>query len=183
MRTKKYLGIVLIVSAILLGIFVIKWGCRGFPYTAEKIDYQMYGVWVNPHSTGEKEVEFSVKGRVLKTKDGAYLDVDFAMPEDFPVRLEGYNYDNGFKDVFYVMDIDQLPGYPYYWGPLMFVYGNEKNSPVGLNIALSTDMGYFILMFEEDPERCLVASTDPETDPQEILSYFDKFIQRHSYKP
>jgi len=164
-------GIILLCVA---AIAVAVWGKRGFPVTTHKIDYQMYGVYVETDGTVGSSVDFSIKGRAFANIEKyRFLELEFQMPTSFPYSLRGstchpWGYENSFSDI--------GAGYFSYWVTTGYAYNKYTNDTVIKYFALCPEREYFIFHTNDDPTRYLVASTDPNTTPQEILGYFQDYI-------
>lgn len=159
------------IAAIVIGI----WGKRGFPVTTHKIDYQMYGFYVEPDGTVGSAVDFSIKGRAFDNIEKyTFLEIDFQMPENFPYSLCGATcHPWGYEDCF----VDQGGRYFSYWTVAAHAYNKSTNDFDLLYFALCPEQKYFMLDFSDEPGKYLLASTDPNTTAQEILDYFEKYIR------
>lgn len=164
-------GIILLCVA---AIAVAVWGKRGFPVTTDKIDYQMHGFYVDSEGNASGSVDFSVKGRVFTNiKKTNFLQLEFQMPMSFPYSLRGSTVQpEGYENCY----IDHGGDYFSYWVTADYAYNKFTNSGDFLAFALCPEQEYFMLRFVDEPSKYLLASTDPNTTPQEILDYFQKYI-------
>ena len=164
-----------IIFLCIAAIAVAIWGKRGFAIPTHKVDYQMHGVYVDSDGNPGGSVDFSIKGRVLTNiRKNNFLQIEFLMPMSFPYSLLGATiHPEGFENCFY----DHGGDYFSYWVTATYGYNKFENSIDFLGFALCPEQEFFILHCYDEPDKYLVASTDPNTTVQEILTYFDDYIR------
>lgn len=168
-----------IIFLCIAAIAVAIWGKRGFPVTTHKIDYQMHGCYVNPDGTVGEKLDFSIKGRAFANIEKyRFLEIDFLMPTSYSYSLIGATCQPwGYEDCFG----DEGSGYFPYWVTSGYTYNNATNDMVFMHFALCPQREYFIFRASDDPTKYLVASADSSTTPQEILDYFQDFIDTFKF--
>lgn len=163
-----------IIFLCVAAIAVAVWGKRGFPVTTDKIDYQMHGIYVNQDGTVGEKHDFTIKGRAFANiKKTTFLQLEFQMPMNFPYSLRGATVQpEGYENCY----IDHGGEYFSYWVTTDTAYNKNTNDMVIQQFALCPEQEYFVFHANDDPTRYLVASADPNTTSQEILDYFQDYI-------
>ncbi len=149
------------------------------------IDWEMYAVWVDEHGNvhqGELPIEFSVQCTFYangKNAGAPALDYTFRFPEDFRYLIEMP--DTGTSTAWG----PNMTGYPYYITS-GYQYDFEKVDYTFGYWAVSLEKEWMIFEWEyfdggkKNPGTYLIASRDPNADPQEILTYFQGFLDSYS---
>lgn len=142
-----------------------------FPEMHEEIDYTLHGVWITQDGEVQEMLDFSVTGTLDLTQTGEdTLALDFLFPDAFP-----YAYDSATAYTSQSRKYFDLP----YCVICGYSFNNFANKHVFSYFALCPAKEYVIFYWEDDPQRFLVASTDPNATPHEILAYFDAFIEKY----
>lgn len=160
---------IVIVCLALVGCVV--WAIMGLFVKTTRVDWTMHGTWITAAGEPGETVEFSVKGKVkdYSEKDDT-LNLDIAFPDSFPYR------DNtrDFTDISMIWRYWDVP----YFACRGYSYDVQANAGTIRCYALSLEEEYMIFCWP-DSDRLMVASTDPETDPQEIMEYFKVFLEMY----
>lgn len=140
------------------------------------IDWTMYGTYLNTEGTLNKPVDLLLKGVITNRDiraDSLELYLSFS---------DGFDYEI-FRDSGVFSSHNQAAGQlPHLYVVQTLSYKKSSHSSVMCYFALSEEKEYFIATFEDAPSRFFVASTNPGTDPQELLDYFADFIEAYSFK-
>lgn len=137
-----------------------------------RIDWTMYGYMVSPGEEPISTTDLSVSGTVTYGETGTdVLELDIAFPQTARYRYDG-------PTAYYSQSRD-------IWGLGYFVcasysYDSSANASVFSCFAVSLDKEYVIFNWEDGQDLYLVASTDPETDPHDILAYFQIFREKYA---
>lgn len=160
-RRKKLMVIATAVICIVM-VCAAVWAITGLLYQTTRVNWNMYGTLITTDGEIGDTVEFTVKGKVKDYKDEAdriMLDIDF--PDTF--RYSEYSYAANS-----ISRSDQLMDIPY------FLWEGYSKTFMDSRYGLSLDEEYMIFQWKDEP-YLLVASTDPDADPQEIYEYFHPF--------
>ena len=107
------------------------------------------------------------------SKKTTFLQLEFQMPMSFPYSLRGATVQpEGYENCY----IDHGGKYFSYWVTTDTAYNKNTNDMVIQQFALCPEREYFIFHANDDPTKYLLASTDPNTTSQEILDYFQDYI-------
>lgn len=142
-----------------------------FPEMHEEISYDLYGAWITAAGEVQKAVDFRISGQVdmeASGEDSMTLDISF--PDTFP-----YSYTEKTE---FVSQSRKYLGLPYCVSSA-FSFRRYSGDPVSSHFVLCPEKEYVLFYWEAQPDRFLVASTDPDTNPQEILTYFDAFTEKY----
>lgn len=134
---------------------------------AGQIDWLMHGTWISADGITEESVYFLVSGKATLGDDADTLTLDIQFPD-----MISYSYQPQSE---FTSLSRQYGDLPYLVCPY-FSYDKVTNDTVWSYFALCPENEYMIFWWEETPDRYLVASTDPDTDPRGILTYFQGFI-------
>ena len=148
------------------------------PNLPNRIDWTMYGIVVDSAGNQYNYVqyfldEFTVTGTIDDIDfNRAELKLRIVLPETFQYRFETEQ------------DPDRFTEYPSYnrayTGESYYVihsysYDRRENQSVMTAIGLCREKEYMIFNWDDGKDLYLVASTDPDTTPTEILEYFLQF--------
>ena len=178
-----------IYGAILL--LVLLCGCSYYPPSVPTnggqsdpfgIDWVMHGIVVDSDGNKANYVhylldDFSVSGTVEPEEDNcAEMSLRIVLPDSFQYMFEKENEPDASTE--YYSNNRKYTDEPYYvvYG---FSYDQRGNKSVPIVIGLSLENEYMIFNWEEGEDLYLVASTDPETDPNDILQYFQVFRETY----
>lgn len=136
----------------------------------EVIDWSLHGAWITAAGEVQKAVDFRISGQVdmeASGEDSMTLDISF--PDTFP-----YSYTEKTE---FVSQSRKYLGLSYCVSSA-FSFRRYSGDPVSSHFVLCPEKEYVLFYWEAQPDRFLVASTDPDTNPQEILTYFDAFTEK-----
>lgn len=149
-----------------------------------QIDWNMYAVWVDQEGNvqrGEEPFMFSLQCAIYDRggTSATELDYVFTFPENFRYEIKipsnGPAPANGPK----------MTGYPYYVS-FGYVYDFQIVDYTFAYWAMSLEKEWMIFEWEyydgseKDPGAYLIAFRDPNANPQEILTYFQGFLDSYS---
>ena len=134
------------------------------------IRWNLTGTWITEDGEIGDTVSFSIKGRFFTNGNQVdYLQmVDFRIqwPEDFP-------YGSAEADSYGVYALYEEDGTNSLWFMCCGeAYTASENTSVGVTFALSPDREFVVMHWADNEDRYLVASTDPEADPEEIAAWY-----------
>lgn len=133
------------------------------------INWPMYGLWVTRDGQPQEEMQFSIIGSVQQNQDASdKLSLNIIFPDEC-----AYSYDSS---VDFVSSSRQHLDVEYYVCP-GYCFNERTAELVWSFLALSEETGFAIFYMEDNPDSYLVASLDPDTDPQVILEYFQAFFE------
>lgn len=139
-----------------------------------EINWTLYGIWITPFGRTGTETELSVSGKVTLGEDGEdIMELSIIFPDEFD-----YAYTNPTTYTSQSRKYTKLP----YCVSMVFSYAKWQNDIFFSYFALCPEKEYMIFRWDETPDRYLVASTNPDADPQEILEYFQGFIEYYIKK-
>lgn len=138
-----------------------------------EIAWTMYGTWITPDGKTGEETELTVLGMITQTDTHDSLIADIRFPDSFRYHYQPLTE--------FVSFSRQIPDLPYLVCP-HFSYNKVAHDAVWAYLALCPEKEYMIFRWDESQDRYLVASTNPDADPQEILDYFQGFIDFHIKK-
>lgn len=142
-----------------------------FPEMHKEIDSTLHGVWITNDGEVQEMLDFSVAGTLDLTQTGEdTLTLDFLFPDTFP-----YVYNSTTAYASQSRKYFDLP----YCVSCGYSFNNSSSENVFSYFALCPEKEYVIFYWEDDPQRFLVASTNPNTPPHEIMDYFDVFIEKY----
>lgn len=144
------------------------------------IDWDMYAVWVDADGNvaeGQQAFQFSLECTVYDS--ASRLEYEFVFPEGF--RYEILKPDTGASPV-YVLELSDFT----YYVAFGYQYDFQTEDIVFGYWALSLEKECMIFEWEhinggaENPGIYLLAFRDPNTDPKEILNYFQGYLDIYS---
>ena len=153
-------------------IAVISFTLSACSHREEKIDWQLYGAWISQEGEVGEPVEFTISGdlKLEKTEtDSMQLDITF--PHSFP-----YSYNGRTEFTSESRKYFSLP----YCVSTRYAFNQISGEPVFSYLALCPEKEYVIFCWEDHGDSFVIASTDPETDYQEILDYFEAFFEKYN---
>ena len=189
---KKYIPLHRAICGVMI-LLVLLSGCSGYPSDdltggnreTEKhsFDWTMYGIVVdsvgNPVNYAHYYLEdFSVSCTIDPQKDNsAEMTLRIVLPESFQYMFEKASEPDATTE--YYSNNRKFTDEPYY---VMHSYSYDRraNESVFTNIGLCTQKEYMIFNWEDGEDLYLVASTDPNTEPNDILQYFRIFREMYA---
>ena len=136
----------------------------------QKIDWSMTGAMVSGSGEVLRACNLSISGDVTLGKDGKdQLDLNIRFPKLFEYWYDG--------PAVYTSQSRRYFSTPYPVCP-SYAYNRDTNAPDFSVFALCPDKEYAIFTWDDGRDQYLVASTDPNVTPQEILSYFETYIEK-----
>lgn len=161
---------------LLVAIIIIFWAsvCAVLYFInnpiGDKIDWDMTGVFITDGGA-EEAITVSIDGKIVKDKYGSrtlHGNIDF--PEEFRYILGDTDGAMPYVDN---QEHDYFPHLMIFIGS---IYSAQQNAPTKLTLALDMEKGYAIALMGDAPNCYLVASRDPNTDSQQLLTHFKDFI-------
>lgn len=140
------------------------------------IDWNMHGAWLSADGTVSQTVDAAVNGIIVENEDGNDdLNISFTFSDDFHYLLD--------KPEPYFMSMNRkYNDLPHLMIAYSFGYNKQLKDSPRCVFALSMEEECFIILYEDAPGYYLVASTDPNADPQALLDYFSDFTESYSFK-
>lgn len=155
-----------ILLCLCLILAVLMTGCQ----EKTKLDLSMHGYVMTTDGFVVDRLELSMQGKIYHGED-VYDEI--ALEIDFP---ESFVYMNVSSDEPKMAFRHPTHGYHTL---SKFTYHKKLNTLKGTMIAIDEEKGWAILLWTQDPQQILVASTDADTDPTQILAYFQDFINAY----
>lgn len=164
MNKKRFIvSVIIALVLILLAVCLLPWPAS--------IDMKLSGVLIDANGGIEAETDVTVTGwklNYLFRSDKQYITVE--MSDELGFRH--VSSDSGYP----VLDYSQVIGdVPYTVLPSVF-YLTSFNSMRSSCMALSIEDGMILIESPLKEGAYVVASVAPDTDPAEILEYFDAFL-------
>ena len=137
----------------------------------EDIDWTLHGVWINEKLEVLKTVDFTISGNLDLTATGEdSMTLDISFPDSVP-----YNYTEKTEFVSHSRKYFGLP----YCVSTSYSFRRLSGDPVISYFVLCPEKEYVLFYWKAQPDRYLVASTDPETDPAQIVTYFEASFEKY----
>ena len=158
----------LLISFVLL--FSVTVGCT--PDVA--VDWNMTAFLVKEDGTVAKTFDITVSGTIEKEEAANYVKLDIELPKDFRYSFAKTE-DRG--DVC-------VDGRAYQPGDFVtngYTYDKVTNAPTAVSWAVNTEKEYFTAYWGEGFGQYLVAATDPDVTPGEIMEHFEKFGEEYLF--
>ena len=136
----------------------------------QKIDWTMTGAMVSGNGEVLRSCNLSITGDVTLGKNGEdQLDLNIRFPKLFEYWYDG--------PAVYTSQSRRYFNTPY---PVCssYAYNRDTNDPDYSVFALCPEKEYVIFNWDDGKDQYLVASTDPNVSPQEILSYFATYMEK-----
>ena len=175
---KRSMFFLIILSALLISIPI--YAFLIWPNLGNTVDWTMHGVVVNSQGEVNKYTEyqvgqFTVSGSIHDEADKiATMKLRIIMTENFRYMFDNAGHPNDRTK--YISMNRKYTDEPYYVFS-HFTYDRFANESTFAYMALDQEKEFMIFNWDDDKDLYLVASTDPDTDPNEILAYFQKFIE------
>ena len=137
------------------------------------IDWNLHGIWVNPDGTvqtGQEGVDFSVSGTLL-TEFEPYSTVELALNFTWP-DCSIMQDDNKSTYTGHAQFADKHDNQRLYH-IAAWLYDPAKNDSTSISFTICPEDGFVVVKLGQD---YLVASTDPEADPAEILTFYKEYV-------
>ena len=159
MKKVRILQCCLLIAALLL-LFV---GCAE---KKQKIDWDLSGTWITADGEIGENISFSIEGE-FDTEDVEPGNLQIA---NFTVqRPEDFRYGSYDEAEFAVYAFREAEGSASVWFLCIgWDYDPATNSMITENLLFSLEREYGVVYWPEREGNYIVASTDPETDPQDI---------------
>ena len=166
-------GLCLLLFAVIL---LCASGCME-PQNLDAIDWNLHGTWVNSDGTvqsGQESVKFALQGNI-PTEFEPYSVVDMELNFIWP---EGFIYPNLGMQTYTggANPAEKHENQSIYHGG-QYVYSPDRPGAVFLSYTICPEEGFVVLHIEE---RYLVASVDPDADPQEIFAFYQEYVRSTS---
>lgn len=163
---KQKLFTLLLALALTAGVLLL--GCA--PEDKNAIDWTMRAWVVSLDGQLAEEMDISVTGEIYTADGKTYLPLDIRTPDAFPYFYE--KPDQGVP----ISISGETDGLTYYVWQGYSIDRQQSDARFG-SYALCPEKGWLIMRWNEDSQRCLVASRDANADPGEILGYFQAFLE------
>jgi hypothetical protein len=121
-----------------------------------------------------KTIDISIRGTRTDNAEGYdELELEFTFSDNYRYMIPQISTVSFSSDSRYIpLDYDVCMGYG---------YDKVENAPAAVMFALDAEREYLILEWEADEGEYLVASSDPDTTPAEILEHFREYLEKFSY--
>ncbi len=171
-----------VVFLLVCGLFFPLAGCDNTPEpqttaaegtNTRTLNWQLYGTWISADGTTHEPAAGSITGTAQLGETGEdrmELSITFT---------EGCNYMYT-NPITYISQSRKYLKVPYCVSP-HYAYNKTKNDSVFSYIGISIDKEFVIFHWQDKDNLYLVASTDPDADPKDILSYFSVYV--NTYHP
>lgn len=162
-----------LVACILVAVIAVACTFTGAAdTTVTPIDWKLYGTWITADGETGETVEFAVKGEITDyLEEYDRIDLEFTF-------FDTFRYGFGGSETGDISMNDQYDDLDYFVSHT-FTYDANTNAPEFTDYAVSIEEGYMIFNWANH-EGYFVASLDPNTDPAEILQYFQRFIEAYT---
>lgn len=137
------------------------------------LDWDISGTWIKTDGTilGETE-SLSVTAKLpeeFKNYSEVLIEVDFGWPDSFGYQNEGNVIYTGNANT-----ADKHGGIALYHGS-GWLNNSEKNDYTSFSFTICPEKCFLVIHIGNVPEY-LVASTDPNAEPQEIMSFYQEYV-------
>lgn len=170
---RKFLN--LLISIVLL--LAITAGCESAPELPVDlaVDWSMTAFVVKEDGTVADTFAMTINGTIRKEETESYLNLDINVPKEFRFW---------FKTAEAGSDLclnsrAQQPG-DFILGS--YTYDRIENAPAMSDWAVNTEKEYFIAYWGKAFGRYLVAATDPDAAPEDIMKHFENFSASFLYE-
>ena len=136
----------------------------------QEIDWELYGTWIAEDGTIGEPVSFSIEGQfdTINVEPGNHQIVDLHIR--WP---EGFRFGNEEADPFSMYAFCEKNDTNFIWMKYCgFAFDPIQNIMTAENITLSPERGYVVVCWSQYDGNLVVGSTDPETDPKDILDWY-----------
>lgn len=164
--------LILLVSLVLFTSILA--GCKSAPKLPVNltVDWSMTAFLIRSDGTVTDTFPMTISGTIRKEETDSYLDLDIDVPEDF--RYIFYAEDGGSP----CLDSQSHQSGDFILGGCD--YDRIKNAPAMSYWAVNTEKEYFISYWGAEFGQYLVAATNPDVTPAEIMEHFEKFVELYS---
>jgi hypothetical protein len=144
------------------------------PPVSLTVDWNMTASVVQGDGTVKDTFPLTIAGSIQEEQSTTYLRLNVNMPKDFRYMFE-IAQPNGDAC------IDAWAHAPGDFATSGYCYDKVYNTPTADVWAINTEKEYFIAYWGEDFGQFVVASTDPDVQPEEILEHFRALIGQYPY--
>ena len=142
-----------------------------FPEMHKEISYDLYGTWITADGELQESVDFHISGQVDMDASGEdTMTLDISFPDTFTysylAKKEFASQSRKYFGLSYCVSTG-------------FSWRRGSDIPVISYLALCPEKEYVLFYWDERPGRYLVASTDPDTAPEQIISYFEVVFEKY----
>lgn len=136
----------------------------------QTLDWDLTGRWVTEDGKTGENVPFSMEGKFLmegvQIGDPQIVDFSIQLPEDFRYKLSE-------AQQYAVYAFRESGDSASLWFSCSgTAYDPIGNCPVPVIFALSPERGFVVMRWDSNEGPYFVASTDPQTDPKDILDWY-----------
>lgn len=131
---------------------------------------KMQGMLVSADNLPQNQFSFSVSSKLTQSSQNSEkeLELSFVFPNNFPYKVQQL----------FSTSTPHTEHLPYY--VLMgYCYSILDNDSIFVQCAYDKEASLLIINWGDDNNKYLVASTDPSTPPQEIMDYFQDFLNEY----
>ena len=136
------------------------------------VAWEMTGFVVKKDGTLVDTFPMAVNGTILEEQDASYLRLNVALPNHF--RYQFATADDGDGDI--CMQ-DYRAHWPNDFVTNSYTYDKTRNDLALASWAVNTDKEYFIAYWDDAFGQYLVATTNPDVTPADIMAHFEHFVE------
>lgn len=138
----------------------------------DQIDWSMQAAVISLDGQIVETFSISVFGEIEKDpQERDTLRLNIRLPEDFNYMLPE-------EPTIFYSAAETVVSVPYYICGGTYCLERASGDTALVELALSEQQEFMILYFPETPDTFLVASTNHNVKPEEILTYFDFFVKQ-----
>lgn len=155
-----------VIAAVLSAFLVVR---------KQHFSWNMQGVWVTADGLADDTVPFSAEGYVIDRPEDEsdQVNMDYYFPGGSPYgSVSGTTGNVSYTQQFYNVD---------YFGCVAFSYDLSNEEMILVRYALDLDREYILLQWDDGSGRYLVAATDPDAEPTDIVAYFKEFVEGNPF--
>ncbi len=140
--------------------------------TSLSVAWEMTGFVVKKDGTLVDTFPMAVNGSILQELEESYLRLNIALPNQF--RYQFATVDDGTGDI--CMQ-DYRAQWPNDFVTNSYTYDKILNDLAFASWAVNTDKEYFIAYWDDAFGQYLVATTNPDVTPADIMAHFEHFVE------
>lgn len=137
-----------------------------------QLNWDIQGTWITADGQVLETLAFSLSGEIEKhSKERDILRLNIRLPEDFDYVIPE-------EPTIFYSNAEVVESVSYYICGGAYCLERTSGDMTLVELALSEKQEFMILYFSETPGTFLVASTNHNVKPEEILAYFDFFVKQ-----
>lgn len=192
MRVCSLLFVFLLITAMVVGVT----GCQPAPHTTEptkqtivqtkpttvpdestiiptemkNIDWDMFGVWITSQGTEISKVRLAITGSIPIVAEAKAQDVELNIvwPDNFRFENEGVKIYSGYPNM------SQNEEIPYKLFLASYTHNPITGEACFLTFVICPEQEFAVMKWEDDEDKYLVVSTDPNAD---YLALLNEYLQ------